>query len=213
MQSPRGVPVLAAGGEWCVGRKVRSMVAAVAEAIGSSKLHKQILGDTPSKREVLNRVQEEGVEFVDLQFTDVMGIVKSVTIPSGIFGHVIDGGQWIDGSSIAGFTRIAESDMYLTRGPVHLRGHSLDPGRAHHRPRHLLGLQPEWRSLPRRSARRPAAPAGTTGRARLHVQDRPGAGVLPLREGWATRSHRCPTTAPATSTSRPTSPTPSARTW
>src|ERR687893_194481 len=90
------------------------MVAAVAEAIGSSKLHKQILGESPSKRDVLNRVQEEGVEFVDLQFTDVMGHVKSVTIPSSIFEHVIDGGQWIDGSSIAGFTRIAESDMFLT---------------------------------------------------------------------------------------------------
>jgi glutamine synthetase len=91
------------------------MVAAVAEPIGSSKLHKQILGDSPSKREILNRVQEEGVEFVDLQFTDVMGHVKSVTIPASIFEHVIDGGQWIDGSSIAGFTRIAESDMFLTR--------------------------------------------------------------------------------------------------
>jgi glutamine synthetase len=90
------------------------MVAAVAEAIGSSKLHKQILGDSPSKRDVLNQVQEQGVEFVDLQFTDVMGHVKSVTIPSSIFEHVIDGGQWIDGSSIAGFTRIAESDMFLT---------------------------------------------------------------------------------------------------
>ena len=36
-----------------------------------------------------------------------------MTIPASIFEHVIDGGQWIDGSSIAGFTRIAESDMYL----------------------------------------------------------------------------------------------------
>src|SRR5215203_4071829 len=89
------------------------MVAVVAEPIGSSKVHKRILGDSPSKQEVLNRVQEEGVEFVDLQFTDVMGHVKSVTIPSSIFEHVIDGGQWIDGSSIAGFTRIAESDMFL----------------------------------------------------------------------------------------------------
>src|SRR5215218_8391869 len=72
-----------------------------------------ILGTGPSKEEILQRVQAEGVEFVNLQFTDVMGIVKSVTIPAGILGHIIDGGQWIDGSSIAGFTRIAESDMYL----------------------------------------------------------------------------------------------------
>src|SRR3712207_3167065 len=72
-----------------------------------------ILGASPSKEEVLGRVDAEGVEFVDLQFTDVMGHVKSVTVPAGILEHIIDGGQWIDGSSIAGFTRIAESDMYL----------------------------------------------------------------------------------------------------
>ncbi len=72
-----------------------------------------ILGKAPSKEEILGRIEAEGVKFINLQFTDVMGIVKSVTIPASIFDHVIDGGQWIDGSSIAGFTRIAESDMYL----------------------------------------------------------------------------------------------------
>ncbi len=72
-----------------------------------------ILGAAPSKDEILGRVEAEGVQFINLQFTDVMGIVKSVTIPASIFPHIIDGGQWIDGSSIAGFTRIAESDMYL----------------------------------------------------------------------------------------------------
>src|ERR687893_415768 len=72
-----------------------------------------ILGKAPSKDEILGQIQSEGVKFINLQFTDVMGIVKSVTIPAHVFGHVIDGGQWIDGSSIAGFTRIAESDMYL----------------------------------------------------------------------------------------------------
>jgi glutamine synthetase len=72
-----------------------------------------ILGTGPSKDEILQRVEAEGVKFINCQFTDVMGIVKSVTIPARVFGHIIDGGQWIDGSSIAGFTRIAESDMYL----------------------------------------------------------------------------------------------------
>ena len=89
------------------------MAVAVAEPIGSSTLHKRILGESPSKQEILDRVKKDQVEFIDLQFTDVMGHVKSVTIPVGILGHVIDGGQWIDGSSIAGFTRIAESDMFL----------------------------------------------------------------------------------------------------
>ena len=86
---------------------------ATAEAIGSSELHKKILGEAPTKEEIMARVAEDGVEFVDLQFTDVMGQVKSVTIPVDVLEHVIDGGQWIDGSSIAGFTRIAESDMFL----------------------------------------------------------------------------------------------------
>ncbi len=72
-----------------------------------------ILGTSPTKEEILKRVADDQVEFVNLQFTDVMGIVKSVTIPASILDHIIDGGQWIDGSSIAGFTRIAESDMYL----------------------------------------------------------------------------------------------------
>jgi glutamine synthetase len=90
------------------------MVVAVAEPIGTSALHRRILGESPGKQEILERVQADGVTFVDLQFTDVMGTVKSVTIPASGLGHVIDGGQWIDGSSIAGFTRIAESDMFLT---------------------------------------------------------------------------------------------------
>ena len=72
-----------------------------------------ILGPSPSPEEVLGRIEAEGIRFIDLQFSDVLGIVKSVTIPSSKFSRVIEGGQWIDGSSIAGFTRIAESDMYL----------------------------------------------------------------------------------------------------
>jgi len=67
----------------------------------------------PTKEDILARVERDGIQFINLQFTDVMGIVKSITIPAGLLDHVIEGGQWIDGSSIAGFTRIAESDMYL----------------------------------------------------------------------------------------------------
>ena len=189
------------------------MVAVAAEPIGSTKLHKQILGDSPSKQEILKRVEEEGVEFINLQFTDVMGIVKSVTIPSAIFEHVIDGGQWIDGSSIAGFTRIAESDMFLTPDLSTFAVIPWDAGRAHHRPRHLLGPQPGRRPLPRRPARRAAAPARAARRARLHLQDRSGAGVLPLREERRRDLAAAARPRAATSTSPPTWPTPSARTW
>ena len=57
--------------------------------------------------------REQDVKFIDLQFTDVVGAVKSVTIPIEQFGEAIDHGKWFDGSSIEGFTRIAESDMFL----------------------------------------------------------------------------------------------------
>ena len=68
---------------------------------------------TPSADAILEQCREQGVQFVNLQFSDVMGIVKSVTIPVDVFPDVIEAGQWIDGSSIAGFARIAESDMFL----------------------------------------------------------------------------------------------------
>ncbi|MBA2776080.1 MAG: glutamine synthetase [Chloroflexia bacterium] len=72
-----------------------------------------LLGTGPTPEEIYAIIEAEGVKFINLQFTDVMGIVKSVTVPAKIFDHIVDGGQWIDGSSINGFLRIAESDMYL----------------------------------------------------------------------------------------------------
>jgi glutamine synthetase len=53
------------------------------------------------------------VRFVNLQFTDLMGIVKSVAIPLHQFEDACISGKWFDGSSIEGFARIAESDMFL----------------------------------------------------------------------------------------------------
>ncbi len=64
-------------------------------------------------KEVLDACREQAVRFISLQFSDVMGMVKNVTIPVEIFPQVIEEGQWFDGSSIAGFARIAESDMFL----------------------------------------------------------------------------------------------------
>src|SRR4029077_17959755 len=51
--------------------------------------------------------------FVQLQFTDINGHVKIVTIPLHQLGASIEHGTWFDGSSIEGFMRIAESDQYL----------------------------------------------------------------------------------------------------
>ncbi len=63
--------------------------------------------------QVLATCKEQGVAFINLQFTDIMGIAKSVTIPIHQFEDAIHDGKWFDGSSIEGFTRIFESDMYL----------------------------------------------------------------------------------------------------
>ena len=63
--------------------------------------------------ELLSWVKEDRVEFVNMQFTDVMGIVKNVTMPKAELEEALTNGVWFDGSSIEGFTRIAESDMFL----------------------------------------------------------------------------------------------------
>lgn len=73
----------------------------------------KLLGEGPTPESIYARIEEDGIEFINLQFTDVMGIVKNVTIPARTFHEIVERGQWIDGSSIAGFTRIAESDMFL----------------------------------------------------------------------------------------------------
>src|SRR5215203_964865 len=63
--------------------------------------------------EIFETAQREGVRFLNFQFTDILGVIKNVTIPVHKFSDVIDHGLWFDGSSIEGFTRIHESDMYL----------------------------------------------------------------------------------------------------
>ena len=66
-----------------------------------------------TSEQLLATVKERGVKFIDLQFTDVGGAVKNVTIPIAELESTLNHGIWFDGSSIEGFARIAESDMYL----------------------------------------------------------------------------------------------------
>ena len=66
-----------------------------------------------TKKQIIDRVAVDAIEFISLQFTDIVGVVKSVTIPVTELQIVLDRGQWFDGSSVLGFARIAESDMYL----------------------------------------------------------------------------------------------------
>ena len=61
----------------------------------------------------IEAARESGIRFVQLQFTDIIGHVKAVTIPIHQLAGSVRHGTWFDGSSIEGFTRIAESDQYL----------------------------------------------------------------------------------------------------
>src|SRR5512140_1082853 len=63
--------------------------------------------------EILKTCDKEGVRFLRLQFTDILGVIKNVELPSSQFGKALDGEIQFDGSSIEGFTRIEESDMNL----------------------------------------------------------------------------------------------------
>jgi len=65
------------------------------------------------KPEILKTVDAEGVRFLRLQFTDILGVIKNVEVPRSQFAKALDGEIQFDGSSIEGFTRIEESDMNL----------------------------------------------------------------------------------------------------
>ena len=67
-----------------------------------------------AQQDVLDKALEDDVAFVSLQFTDVVGSIKNVTIPVSGLAEVLEKGIWFDGSSIEGFSRIHESDMFLT---------------------------------------------------------------------------------------------------
>lgn len=66
-----------------------------------------------TKEDILRIVEEEGVEFIRLQFTDMFGTLKNVAITSSQLEKALDNKCMFDGSSIEGFVRIEESDMYL----------------------------------------------------------------------------------------------------
>lgn len=58
-------------------------------------------------------VEEENVRFLRLMFTDILGVIKNVEVPVSQLNKVLDNKMMFDGSSIEGFVRIEESDMYL----------------------------------------------------------------------------------------------------
>ncbi|ATO47812.1 type I glutamate--ammonia ligase [Brevibacillus laterosporus DSM 25] len=66
-----------------------------------------------TKEDIMRFADEENVKYIRLQFTDLMGISKNIEIPISQLPKALDNKMMFDGSSIEGFVRIEESDMYL----------------------------------------------------------------------------------------------------
>ncbi|TCP30246.1 L-glutamine synthetase [Scopulibacillus darangshiensis] len=66
-----------------------------------------------TREDIMGMADEENVRFIRLQFTDLLGIIKNVEIPVDQLTKALDNKMMFDGSSIEGFVRIEESDMYL----------------------------------------------------------------------------------------------------
>jgi len=74
-------------------------------------------GLTAAEQDVLDEIEAEGVDFLRLQFTDILGTVKNVSVPARQAEKAFTEGIYFDGSSIEGFVRIQESDMRLNPDP------------------------------------------------------------------------------------------------
>jgi len=71
------------------------------------------MGKKYNRDDIVRMAKEENVAFIRLQFTDILGTVKNVEIPLSQLQKALDNKIMFDGSSIEGFVRIEESDMYL----------------------------------------------------------------------------------------------------
>jgi glutamine synthetase len=70
-----------------------------------------------SRKQVLTRIDKDGIEFVLLWFTDIEGHLKSFAVTPSEIGDALDDGMGFDGSSITGFNAIEESDMVAIPDP------------------------------------------------------------------------------------------------
>jgi len=91
--------------------------------------------------DILKAIKDDGIDFVDLRFTDLKGKLQHMTLDGSVVDEsVFTEGVMFDGSSIAGWKAINESDTVLASGPILRR---TDPGGSLRRPRsrHYPALQ------------------------------------------------------------------------
>ncbi len=75
------------------------------------------MAETKDKDYVLGQVEEQGIKFIRLWFTDILGSLKNFAITSEELEGALDGGMGFDGSSIEGYQTIEESDMIAKPDP------------------------------------------------------------------------------------------------
>ena len=76
---------------------------------------------TKSKEDILRMIDEAGVRYIRLCFTDVLGQIKGMSITRSEIEQVLEEGQGFDGSSVEGFARIEESDLMAIPDPLTFR--------------------------------------------------------------------------------------------
>ena len=66
------------------------------------------------KKEFFEKIKQANIEFVDLRFTDILGVENHMTVPvSAVDDELLDAGKWFDGSSFKGWQPINASDLIL----------------------------------------------------------------------------------------------------
>lgn len=76
---------------------------------------------TRTKEDVLRLIDEAGIRYIRLCFTDILGTIKGMSITRSEIEQVLEEGQGFDGSSVEGFARIEESDLMAIPDPVTFR--------------------------------------------------------------------------------------------
>ena len=154
---------------------------------------------------VLRSVEERGIRFIRLWFTDVLGQLKSIAIVPGELENAFEEGMTFDGSSIDGFSRVQESDMLLQPDPntfelLPWRGDDAPVARMFCDVTTLDGAP--FAGDPRHVLRRQLDAGPGEG---LLLLRRPRHGVLLLRPGRRTAGPPTPRSTPAATSTSPRS--------
>ena len=168
----------------------------------------------PDAIATIEAAKSSGIRFIQLQFTDIIGHVKAVTIPIHQLESSVKHGTWFDGSSIG-----LHPDRRI--GPVpdarhgHVRRDPVAAGvrGAGHGARDLRRVHAARRAVRRRPALRAAPPGGAGAHARLRGEHRSGAGVLPVPARRGRRDRAAGPRPGRLLRLRPILPRRSARTW